>query len=105
MPGSMLWPLLSMFLGFMCSYGAVLCMRLRGEVLNRERQAAWVREAINRDSGGFWAMGGYARFVWPCFGFAAVPCSPGTCGRRAAIMQRPACARQRALAMSGVNER
>jgi len=20
--------------------------------------------------GGFWAMGGYARFVWPCFAFA-----------------------------------
>jgi heme exporter protein CcmD len=20
--------------------------------------------------GGFWSMGGYARFVWPCFGFA-----------------------------------
>jgi heme exporter protein C len=48
MPGSMLWPLLSMLLGFMCFYGAVLCMRLRGEILNRERQAAWVREAINR---------------------------------------------------------
>ena len=43
---SMLWPLLSMLLGFMCFYGAVLCMRLRGEVLNRERQAAWVREAV-----------------------------------------------------------
>jgi heme exporter protein C len=46
MPGSMLWPLLSMLLGFMLFYGAVLCMRLRGEVLNRERQATWVREAI-----------------------------------------------------------
>jgi heme exporter protein C len=46
MASSMLWPLLSMFLGFMCFYGAVLCMRLRGEVLNRERQAAWVREAV-----------------------------------------------------------
>lgn len=46
MPGSMLWPLLSMFLGFMLFFGAVLCIRLRGEVLNRERQAAWVREAI-----------------------------------------------------------
>jgi heme exporter protein C len=44
--GSMLWPLLVMFLGFICFYGAVLCMRLRGEVLNRERQAAWVREAV-----------------------------------------------------------
>ena len=46
MPGSMLWPLLSMLLGFMLFYGAVLCVRLRGEVLNRERQAKWVREAI-----------------------------------------------------------
>jgi heme exporter protein C len=46
MPGSMLWPLLSMFLGFMLFFGAVLCIRLRGEVLNRERQAMWVREAM-----------------------------------------------------------
>ena len=46
MPGSMLWPLLSMLLGFMLFYGAVLCIRLRGEVLNRERQATWVREAV-----------------------------------------------------------
>jgi heme exporter protein C len=44
--GSMLWPLLSMWLGFMLFYGAVLCVRLQGEVLNRERQASWVREAI-----------------------------------------------------------
>ncbi len=46
MPGSMLWPLLSMLLGFLLFYAAVLCMRLQGEVLNRERQAKWVREAI-----------------------------------------------------------
>ena len=46
MPGSMLWPLLSMGLGFMLFYGAVLCTRVQAEVLNRERQAAWVREAI-----------------------------------------------------------
>jgi heme exporter protein C len=46
MPGSMLWPLLSMWLGFMLFYGAVLCTRVQGEVLNRERQSAWVREAI-----------------------------------------------------------
>jgi heme exporter protein C len=44
--GSMLWPLLSMFLGFMLFYGGVLCLRLQGEVLNRERQSAWVKEAI-----------------------------------------------------------
>jgi heme exporter protein C len=46
MPGSMLWPLLTMLLGFMCFYAAVVCTRLRGEVLNRERRSAWVREAI-----------------------------------------------------------
>jgi heme exporter protein C len=44
--GSMLWPLLTMLLGFTCFYAAVVCMRLRGEVLNRERQSAWVREAV-----------------------------------------------------------
>ncbi|MDP9065914.1 MAG: heme ABC transporter permease, partial [Pseudomonadota bacterium] len=46
MPDSMLWPLLAMLLGFMAFYGAVLCIRLRGEVLNRERRAAWMREAV-----------------------------------------------------------
>jgi heme exporter protein C len=43
---NMLWPLLTTILGFMFFYGAVLCLRLQGEVLNRERQAKWVREAI-----------------------------------------------------------
>jgi heme exporter protein C len=43
---SMLWPLLSMFVGFMLFFGAVLCLRLQGEILNRERQAAWVRDAV-----------------------------------------------------------
>jgi heme exporter protein C len=46
MPASMLVPLLSMLFGFMFFFGAVLCIRLRGEVLNRERLATWVREAI-----------------------------------------------------------
>src|SRR5271169_2303563 len=46
MPPSMLLPLLSMLLGFLCFFGAVLFMRLRGEVLNRERQATWIREAV-----------------------------------------------------------
>jgi len=23
-------------------------------------------------SSGFWSMGGYARFVWPCFAFAGL---------------------------------
>jgi heme exporter protein C len=46
MQSSMLWPLLSMLLGFTLFYGAVLCIRVQGEVLIRERQSAWVREAI-----------------------------------------------------------
>ena len=46
MDSSMLWPLLSMALGFTLFYAAVLCIRLRGEVLNRERNSAWVREAV-----------------------------------------------------------
>jgi heme exporter protein C len=46
MDPSMLWPLLSMLLGFTMFYAGVLCIRLRGEILNRERSAAWVREAI-----------------------------------------------------------
>lgn len=43
---SMLWPLLSMFLGFMLFFAAVVCIRLRAEVLNREHRSAWVREAL-----------------------------------------------------------
>jgi heme exporter protein C len=46
MDPSMLWPLLSMFLGFTLFYAGVLCIRLRGEILFRERSATWVREAI-----------------------------------------------------------
>jgi heme exporter protein C len=46
MDPSMLWPLLSMILGFMLFFGAVLCMRLQGEILNRERQASWVRRVV-----------------------------------------------------------
>lgn len=46
MDTSMLWPLLAMFLGFMLFFGAVLCMRVRGEILSRERLANWVRETV-----------------------------------------------------------
>jgi heme exporter protein C len=46
MPGSMLWPLYTSLLGFMLFFAAVLCLRLQGEVLNRERQASWVRKAV-----------------------------------------------------------
>jgi hypothetical protein len=35
-----------MLLGFTLFFAAVLLVRLRGEVLNRERAASWVREAL-----------------------------------------------------------
>src|SRR5580692_1648890 len=42
MPASMLMPLLAMLLGFTCFFVAVLCIRVRAELLDRERLAAWV---------------------------------------------------------------
>jgi heme exporter protein C len=47
MPTSMLVPLLLMLLGFTLYFVAVLLVRLRAEVLRRERTASWVREATS----------------------------------------------------------
>ena len=47
MPPSMLLPLLSVLLGFMLFFGAVLCIRLMAEVLNRERQSNWIKEVVS----------------------------------------------------------
>lgn len=44
---NMLWPLLAMFVGFMSFFFGVLCLRLQGEVLNRERQSSWVRQVLS----------------------------------------------------------
>lgn len=44
--GSMLWPLLIMMLAFFLFFGAVLCDRLRGEILRRERNASWLNETL-----------------------------------------------------------
>lgn len=44
--GSMLWPLLIMMLAFILYFGAVLCDRLRGEILRRERNASWLSENL-----------------------------------------------------------
>ncbi|MGH8249966.1 MAG: heme ABC transporter permease [Steroidobacteraceae bacterium] len=44
--GDMLWPLLTMLLGFTLYYVAVLLTRLRAEILRRERQAAWLRAEL-----------------------------------------------------------
>jgi heme exporter protein C len=43
---SMRLPLYASLLGFLLFFGGVLCLRLRGEVLQRERLATWVREAV-----------------------------------------------------------
>ncbi len=46
MAGDMLWPLLVMLLGFTLYFGAVLLVRLRAEILRRERDAGWLRTGL-----------------------------------------------------------
>jgi heme exporter protein C len=46
--GSMLWPLLVMLLAFSLYIGAVVCDRLRAEILRRERNASWLSESLAR---------------------------------------------------------
>ena len=46
MPASMLVPLLLMLAGFTVFFLAFLSVRLRAEVLRREKHSAWVREAV-----------------------------------------------------------
>ena len=48
MSGDMLWPLLTLLLGFTFYYGAILMMRLRAEILRRERDAAWLRTELGQ---------------------------------------------------------
>jgi heme exporter protein C len=48
MTGDMLWPLLAMLAGFTLYFGAVLLMRLRAEILLRERDAAWLKSELAR---------------------------------------------------------
>jgi len=47
MPAAMLAPLLLMLLGFTLLFVALLLVRLRGEVLARERAASWIREVVS----------------------------------------------------------
>jgi heme exporter protein C len=47
MPASMLVPLLMMLLGFTLFFAAVLLVRLRAQILTRERSSGWIREALN----------------------------------------------------------
>jgi len=46
MPMDMLAPLLMMLLGFTLYFAAVMLVRLRAEVLRRERSASWIKEAL-----------------------------------------------------------
>jgi heme exporter protein C len=46
MDSSMLVPLLLMLLGFTLYFVAIVLIRLRGEVLRRERSATWLREVL-----------------------------------------------------------
>jgi heme exporter protein C len=46
MPAAMLLPLLMMLLGFTLFFVALLLVRLRGEILRRERTASWIHEAL-----------------------------------------------------------
>ena len=46
MDGDMLWPLLLMFLAFALYFVSIMLVRLRAELLRRERNASWIREAL-----------------------------------------------------------
>ncbi len=46
-PAAMLVPLLVMLLAFTLFFVAVLLVRLRGEILSRERAASWIREVLS----------------------------------------------------------
>ncbi|MEL6949111.1 MAG: heme ABC transporter permease CcmC [Pseudomonadota bacterium] len=50
MPASMLTPLLTMILAFTLFFGAVMFMRLRGEILLRETNARWVRRMVTGEA-------------------------------------------------------
>jgi len=45
---SMGWPLYTLVLAFMVYFAAVMCDRLRSEILKRERNASWLQENIAR---------------------------------------------------------
>jgi heme exporter protein C len=47
MPAAMLLPLLMMLVGFTLFFVSLLLVRLRGEILRRERTASWIREALS----------------------------------------------------------
>ena len=48
MAGDMLWPLLTMLLAFTLYFASILLLRLRAEILLRERDASWLRTDLAR---------------------------------------------------------
>jgi heme exporter protein C len=42
----MVWPLLVMLLAFTLCFVALMLVRLRAELLRRERNASWIREVL-----------------------------------------------------------
>jgi heme exporter protein CcmD len=50
----------------------------------------------------FWSMGGYARYVWPCFGFAGVVLAWNLWAARR-LLAAAKLRTQRALAMAAVS--
>ena len=51
MPPEMWIPLLIMVIGFYCFFAVALMLRLRNEILRRERRAGWVRELLIQQRG------------------------------------------------------
>jgi heme exporter protein C len=43
---SMLWPLLLLMLAFLLYFAAVMCDRIRTEILKRERSARWLVDSV-----------------------------------------------------------
>jgi ABC-type transport system involved in cytochrome c biogenesis permease subunit len=43
---SMLWPLLVMWFGFMCYFAALVLWRGRSEILLRQLDTGWARQAV-----------------------------------------------------------
>ena len=51
MPVEMWMPLLIMVLGFYCFFAVAMMLRLRNEIVTRERRSGWVRELVQAQDG------------------------------------------------------
>jgi heme exporter protein C len=47
MPVEMWLPLLVMLIGFYCFFASALMLRLRNEILNREKRTSWVKQLVS----------------------------------------------------------